>query len=89
MPCHPFGARSSYGEHHFRQPQQNALQVPEFLNMMPCSQGEHLSGAVRVDVFVQRSKNSPGSELCCSEQTGRQSSNLFSLPDSGRGELYF
>jgi cold shock protein len=82
--------------------QQIALQKAEFLNIMRCSLRRNFSKrAFWVDVFVQRSRTSRkaglpardeapvwGSLFCCKDSTGRrQSSNLFSHPDSGRGEF--
>jgi hypothetical protein len=83
--------------------QQIALQKAEFLNIMRCSLRRNFSKrAFWVDVFVQRSRTSrkPGCHrgtkcsheaafFCCKDSTGRrQSSNLFSHPDSGRGEFH-
>jgi hypothetical protein len=79
---------------------QSALQKPEFLNIMRCSVRRHslpsdfglmcLYSAVELQELAVAS--TPG-ETCegqrfVNEEHWRQSSNLFSLPDSGRGESH-
>jgi hypothetical protein len=81
--------------------QQIALQKAEFLNIMRCSFWRNFSERTFwVDVFVQHSRTSRkaglprrdqapviGSLFCCKDLLAGQSSNLFSHPDSGRGEF--
>jgi hypothetical protein len=79
---------------------QSTLQKPEFLNIMRCSVRRHslpsdfglmcLYSAVELQELAVAS--TPG-ETCegqrfVNEEHWRQSSNLFSLPDSGRGESH-